>query len=187
VASSDEVRITHHDAVAARANASALIEVYAEIYADKVADPFFSVDRFAERFRSHSSGPGYELVTAELGDTLIGYAYGVTLRADTRWWNGLLDPLPAELIRETGDRTFALNEIMVRAPWQGRGVARRLHDALMSHRPEERATLLVEQENTAAKAAYTRWGWRRIGRLQPFPDAPMYEAMLLDLRAPTTA
>lgn len=180
----DSLRVERHDGAAARAAAGRLIEVYAEVYAGSIANPFFSVERFAERLGNHQSAPGHALVTAELDGELIGYAYGSPLRADTQWWRGMRDPLPPDLIRETGRRTFALNEIMVRAPWRRAGVARRLHDALLADRREERATLLVEQGNAPAKAAYVRWGWRRVGYLQPFPDAPVYDSMILALDTP---
>jgi ribosomal protein S18 acetylase RimI-like enzyme len=177
------LEIARHDASGAQQLADTLICVYAEIYAHKADNPFFSVERFAERFRAHSARPGYELVAGWLDGILVGYAYGVPLSAQTQWWQGLREPLPPELLRETGHRTFALNEIMVREPWRRRGIARRLHDQLMTGRPEERATLLVESTNTPAKAAYVAWGWRHIGQLQPFPDSPVYDAMLLDLRS----
>ncbi|MDQ1654310.1 MAG: hypothetical protein QOI35_3510 [Cryptosporangiaceae bacterium] len=176
------IRYEKHDASGARTLVDGLVCAYAEIYAHKADDPFFSVERFSERFMTHTSRPGYELVTAWSENVLLGYAYGVPLPADTGWWDGLLDPAPQEQIRESGNRTFALNEIMVRANWRRRGIARQLHSELMNDRPEERATLLVEAENTPARSAYLQWGWLTIGRLQPFPDAPVYDAMMLDLR-----
>jgi hypothetical protein len=33
----------------------------------------------------------------------------------------------------------------------------------------------------AAQAAYARWGWRKAGEVKPFPDAPLYDAMILPL------
>lgn len=47
--------------------------------------------------------------------------------------------------------------------------------------PAARATLLVLPENVPAVAANRSWGWYTIGRLQPFQDAPVYEAMVLEL------
>lgn len=160
-----------------------LVCVYAEIYAHKADDPFFTVERFTERLLAHSARDGYELVTAWIESTLIGYAYGVPLAAQTKWWSGLVEPVPSEFTAETGSRTFALNEIMVRANWRRHGIARQLHDELMHDRPEERATLLVEPRNLPARSAYVRWGWSQLGTLQPFPDSPVYDAMMLDLRA----
>jgi GNAT superfamily N-acetyltransferase len=179
--------LARHDAAGAHAMLDSLVCVYAEVYAHKADDPFFTVERFTERLLAHSSRDGYELITASVEGTLIGYAYGVPLPADTGWWRGLKEQVSGELIGETGDRTFALNEIMVRANWRRRGIARQLHDALMQARPEERATLLVEPRNIPARSAYERWGWRQLGTLQPFPDAPAYDAMVLDLRARRSA
>jgi ribosomal protein S18 acetylase RimI-like enzyme len=53
---------------------------------------------------------------------------------------------------------------------------------LLRHRPEARATLLVRPENTPARAAYRSWGWYELGQLQPFDDAPVFEAMVRELR-----
>jgi hypothetical protein len=57
------------------------------------------------------------------------------------------------------------------------------HDAFLAGRHEERATLLVRPEPEAAPAqtAYAHWGYRRLGRLRPFPGAPEYDALVLDL------
>ena len=62
-----------------------------------------------------------------------------------------------------------------------RGYARALHDAMLRDRSEERAALLVLPDNVPARTAYRAWGWYQLGELQPFDDAPIYEAMLLEL------
>lgn len=177
----DELQLNRYDGSTARSVAARLVDVYSDVYADRAGNPFFSVSRFAERLENHLSAPGYALVTGEIDGELVGYAYGASLRAGTLWWQGLSERIDPELLRETGSRTFALNEIMVRAPWRRRGIAYRLHSKLLADRHESRATLLVEQENQPARAAYRKWGWRRLGHLQPFSDAPVYESMLIDL------
>lgn len=70
---------------------------------------------------------------------------------------------------------------MVREPWRRQGIARRLHDLLLSGRAEQRAILTVRQDNDAAHAAYSSWGWRKIGLMHPFADAPIYDTLLLPL------
>ncbi|MFF1918669.1 hypothetical protein ACFVYE_45665 [Streptomyces sp. NPDC058239] len=71
---------------------------------------------------------------------------------------------------------------MVRTPWRKTGTARRLHDALLAARPEQRATLLVVQDRPKVHALYQSWGWKTLGGLRPrIPDAPLFHAMLLDL------
>ncbi|MCF6525249.1 acetyltransferase [Streptomyces sp. JJ36] len=56
-----------------------------------------------------------------------------------------------------------------------------LHDALLAGRGEERVTLLVEQAHSRVRARYEEWGYRRLGDLVPFEDAPVYDVMLLDM------
>lgn len=126
--------------------------------------------------------PGFELVVTSIDDKPVGQAFGYTLPAHARWWQGMTTPIPNEMIAETGSRTFALNELMVIPEWQRKGIAHATHDELLRHRSEERATLLVREDNASAQAAYARWGWHRIGKLRPYPDSPHFDAMILPLR-----
>ncbi|TQS43884.1 GNAT family N-acetyltransferase [Cryptosporangium phraense] len=176
-----------YDTAGARAIQDELFALYAEIYADHLSDPFYSVERFADRFAGHSNRSGFRLVTGSIGGALVGYAYGGPLGRTTRWWDGLRDDVPADALVEDGTRTFALNEIMVQESWRRRGIARSLHDTLLGGRPELRATLLVDPDNDPARNAYLSWGWRTLGHLQPFPDAPVYEALVIDLPLPEAA
>ena len=94
----------------------------------------------------------------------------------------MLTPAPDGFADEHGGtRTFVLTEIMVREPWRRQGIARRLHDMLLEGRREERAILTVRQDNDAAHAAYASWGWRKVGLMHPFPDAPIYNTLVLPL------
>jgi ribosomal protein S18 acetylase RimI-like enzyme len=175
--------LRHHDAEAARAIVGELADAYGEAYVGtpQEQDPFYSRERFIERFNGYTSAPGFELVTAHDGAKLAGYIFGYALPSGARWWNGLLDPVPEGFTRETGSRTFALNELHVRAPWRGQGVASLLHKELVAHRPEDRSTILVRPENPA-RATYLHWGYQVIGRLQPYLDSPVYDALVLDLK-----
>lgn len=156
-----------------------LAELYAEVYADRLSDPFFSMERFQERFDGHISRPGWEAVVGYDAGQAIGYAYGSPLPEQSRWWAGMLNPLPDEETDETGSRrTFALFELMVRAPWRKTGSSHRIHEELMTGRPEERVTLLVEPTHPKVKALYEQWGYENVGDQQPFPDAPVYATMV---------
>ncbi|MCT2591216.1 hypothetical protein LHJ74_15090 [Streptomyces sp. N2-109] len=78
-----------------------LIEVYAEVRADQLHQPHYSVERYGERLTRHGAEPGWEAVTA-------GGAGWPRLREGT-----------------TDRATVALKEIMLRVPWRGTGTARR--------------------------------------------------------------
>jgi GNAT superfamily N-acetyltransferase len=158
-----------------------VLTVYTEVYADQLGDTFYSPGRYWERLEAYASRDGFGFVTGRIDGDLAGYALGYPLPAGSRWWGGIRGRVDPALLTETGQRTFALNELMVRPPWRRRGYARELHDALLRSRPEQRATLLVRPDNTPALQAYLSWGWYRIGELQPFADAPIFDAMVLDL------
>lgn len=173
---------TRHDA----SNAEQILEtvigpVYEASHQDVIADPFYSTARFIERVRGYIQSPGFALVAAYDNEIAVGFAFGYTLPANARWWNGLTTPTPDGFTTETGSRTFALNELMVAPDYQSRGIAHAMHDELLRSRDEERATLLVRENNDVAQTAYKRWGWKKIGKLQPFADAPHFDAMILSL------
>lgn len=177
-----DLSVVHYQAAGLHEHRDTLLNVYAEVYADRLADPFFSLPRYWERLAAYASRTGFSLVIGSIDGTVIGYALGYTLPEGSRWWQGLRTPVGPALLTEDGNRTFALTEIMVRADWRRRGFARALHDALFADRTEERATLLVLPDNVPARTAYLSWGWDKLGDLQPFDDAPTYEAMVLDLK-----
>jgi GNAT superfamily N-acetyltransferase len=159
-----------------------LLAVYAEVYADRLGDPFFSLPRYWERLEGYAARDGFALVTGCIAEEMIGYTLGFTLPAGSRWWSGLVRPLDPAFTEEDGQRTFALTEIMVRERWRRQGHARTLHDALLHDRHEQRATLLVLPDNRPARSAYLAWDWRKMGEIKPFADAPVYDSMVRDLR-----
>ncbi|MFZ3475394.1 GNAT family N-acetyltransferase [Streptomyces sp. 4.24] len=162
-----------------------LLEVYAEVYAvEAKSDPFASVERFGAGLDGWSRREGWTCAVGYDGGEAVGYAYGAPLPPGAPWWGGLLATVPADVVEETGTRTYALSELMVRAPWRKTGTARQLHDALLNGRPEERATLLVDQSHPKVHALYESWGWQTLGDLRPrIPNAPLFHAMLLELPA----
>jgi ribosomal protein S18 acetylase RimI-like enzyme len=158
-----------------------LLGVYAEVWAKQAAtDPFFSIERFDDRLSGHASGGDWTCVVGELGGETVGYAYG---RLDSvREWREVLSPVDPSVRDYGADGTFGLCEIMVRLPWRGKGVARGIHDELMRQRPERRASLLVDHERPKVRALYEKWGYRGVGEMQPYPDSPRYDALVLPLR-----
>lgn len=119
------------------------------------------------------------VVTARDRGQLVGLAFGVTLLPTTRWWQNLVTPLPEELTIEHPGRTFAVVEMLVRAPWRRQHIAETMHELLLKDRPEERATLTVLPDAAPARAAYRKWGWEPLGmKRNPLPGAPVFEVMI---------
>lgn len=90
-------------------------------------------------------------------------------------------PVPDEMRREDGRRTFGLMELAVRAAWRRQGIARRLHDAVLDGTEAERVLLNVHADSKAAVSAYRAWGYRKIGDARPWAGADLHDVMLLDL------
>jgi len=170
------------DGVQAAAHAEELRALHAEVYADPPYRRSQDDALFADRFRVQRRQPGFVLAEARQGAYLIGYGSGMPLRPSTSWWRDLTTPLPDEVTAEHPGRTFALTELLVRAPWRRQGIAQTLHDLLLANRPEERATLTVLPAATPAQNAFRTWGWRKVARTRDAgPDSPPSDVLLTAL------
>ncbi|MBV9480898.1 MAG: GNAT family N-acetyltransferase [Acidobacteria bacterium] len=179
-----EVTFCRYNATEARRLRDTVEAVYVRSYVDAIAsgDPFDRIDVFMHRFDSYVSQSDFDLVVAYRGDEAIGQAWGWPLTEHSRWWEGLLSEPEPGFTHEDGHRTFALSEIMVSREWTGKGVAHALHDRLLSVRPESRAALLVEPQNTRAYRTYLHFGWRKVAQLRPhWDDAPTFDVLILTL------
>lgn len=174
----DTITVELLDGEHARQAASAVRELYAEVYAEP---PYNEgpddVAGFAERFDAQTRDRGFALAAARDTGRLVGMAYVATLEAG-RWWRGAIDPPPADVqaVEKAG-----LYELAVRRAYRGRGLARRLVDAVLAGRTESWAVLLVNPD-VVARAIYEKWGWRPVGGIQPQPGWPVNEAMVRELR-----
>ncbi len=132
-----------------------------------------------------STDPTFGIVRAQVNGELIGFAYGATLKPDTRWWSGATEPLPEELTAEWEGRTFAIFDLAVRQDYRKRGIGRNLLDVLLGSRQEERATLVVQPVATDTKAFYEHLSWRRVGTMKAPAGAvsPFFDFYLLSLHA----
>ncbi|MBH1932871.1 GNAT family N-acetyltransferase [Streptomyces sp. AV19] len=145
------------------ATAARTEDAFRLVHAEAFAEPPYgeSEEEVAltfRRFREEARRPGFRAALARVAASgePAGMALGRPLGADIIWY-GLLPegviPLP---------RTLALLELAVRAPWRGRGVARRLHDALLAGTGAEHVVLTVHCEAEPARAAYRSWGYREL-------------------------
>jgi GNAT superfamily N-acetyltransferase len=178
-----DLTITLHDGTTALdLTVAVIIPLYEATHADLLDNPFYATPRFVERLRAYAARDGFGLAMARSASGHpLGQAFGYPLPPGSRWWEGLVTPVPDRFTKETGTRTFALNELMVHPDHQRLGIARALHDRLLASRHEQRATLLVRADNDPARTAYARWGWHAVAQLQPFPDSPLYDALILEL------
>jgi GNAT superfamily N-acetyltransferase len=159
------------------------IDLYAEVFAHEIDDPFWSVENYARRIDRHATMSGFNTIVAYHDNKPIGYAYGITLPPTTRWWATIQPPLTdSAFTHEDGRRTFAVFEVIVKPEWQNQGIGRYIHDNLLSERSEQRVTIATHQGNAQARKAYLRWGYEHIGTRQPTPSAPVLDVFLRSMR-----
>lgn len=163
-----------------------LVELYAECYAADRNTQFYSNEQFLERLTDHA-GPGWEAVVGYSQGHPIGYSYGCPLPGDTVWWDAVEPKLSPDVTIEDGQRTFAVLQLMVHANWRGTGLARRLHDSLLSGRHEQRATLLVDLEHEKVSELYEQWGYSSVAQTRPYLNGPTYKLMLCNHDPPPLA
>lgn len=182
------IEVSHYTAADLDKIRETMLDIHVEVrHRDfGLTGPFYDRDRFNERLSAYASRPGWTAVLGHEDGEPVGFCFGTTLAADTKWWDSMTEPLPVKTTHEDGQRTVALNEIVVRKPWRGRSVAWQLHEAWLHHRTEERVTLLVNPANGdgAVQARYEAWGYRSIGLQQPFPDSPVFATMLRPVKLP---
>lgn len=185
----DDLTLSHHTSAEAATLMDELCEVYADAYgAVPGEDIREKTSAFRERASAAMRGVNYSLVTARGGGELVGFAFGYGLRPERGWWDGLSPEPPEGFTEETGSRTVVLSEIEVRRAWQGRGIGRAVHDAFLSQRTEQRATLASNPQATGTHTLYERWGWQKVGTVPGKPGAyyRLYVRFVLPL-PPVTA
>lgn len=161
----------------------------AAVYRDVYAEPPYEwgtehEELFIKRFAQQRLAAGFRLVEARSHDELIAFGFGVTLGANTTWWQGWLTPAPDSVTHEYVGRTFALVELLVRRQWRRLHVAETIHARLLLNRNEKWATLTVLPEAAAAQAAYAKWGWYKVAQKRnPLPGSPIFDVLVKELRA----
>lgn len=193
IATLADITFTVHRAGTALTELSSIAPVYEAAYGEA---PYNEgpddLAEFQEGWPARVAQPSFRLVTARLDGRTVGFAFGHQLGPATHWWRGMLDDVEPGVVAERTGRTFAVIELAVDASMRRRGIGRELHAHLLAGLTEERATLLVRPEATAARCAYLSWTYKSVGRLQPFTHGPLYDAMIKPLhllnvdKAPST-
>ena len=184
----DEVWVETYDG-----SAASLIDGLRVLYAAVYAEPPYrdgpaDVAEFVAEWRELRNQPGFWLVVARTAGQLVGFAVGYVAEWASGWWVGIgpgwpggdtADPVG---LSDDGGHSFGIAELGVHPGWRRRGLASRLHEALLAGRSEPRVVLWVRADAPAARATYARWGYRLIGSVA---DRPPYQVMCLD-RDPAT-
>jgi GNAT superfamily N-acetyltransferase len=163
------VDVEVHDRLATTAS-DELLRLYGDVYGGApYRDGPADVAEFAAEWDRLRMEPGIRLVLARAAVGLVGFGLGHVVQPDSGWWGG---------VARDGGLSFGIAEFGVLADWRGRGIARRLHDALLAGRREKSAVLWVRADAPVARAAYDSWGYRAVGTIE---RSPRYHVMCLDL------
>lgn len=153
---------------------STLLDVHADAYADRMGEDF--VQRFPWFVDRWGNKAGFSCVIGYQAGDPVGFSYGAPNDPGNEWWR--------EHVPEPDDAsTFAVSELMLRVKWRKQGLSARLHEALISPRPEAHVTLTVDTQRPRLQALYESWAYRKVGEQQPFADSPLYAVMLRPLRS----
>ena len=181
------ITIHRYDADSAKGIEDQIVEAFIAANAHLQHDPFYQAPRFRRQIEGHMAAPHWEMTVAKDDGRIVGFAYGFVLPPATAWWRGLISAVPEGFAEETGHRTFALSELNVLPRYRGNGIASQLYRELLSQRTEERATLLTEQGNEAARGIYEHWGWTRAASMRPsWEGAPVFDVFMLPLPLSST-
>lgn len=178
--------IERHDAAGTRAISEELAALFVEVFdtPERAGDPFFGREKFLERLWAYTERQGYELAAVRRNGELAGYMSGYDLPPNTGWWSTVTPPLADEFTTETGDRTFAINELAVREKFRRSGLGSQLVDELLGARAEERATFCTEPHNQLLQQLARRSGWSYVGDQQPFANGPILQTYVKELGRP---
>jgi GNAT superfamily N-acetyltransferase len=160
------------------------------------------VDAWVEVYRAAFSGPPYERTEREVlefGRALplhlgragfraalargedgraVGFAYGY-LSVPGQWWHdNVAASLGRAAAREWLGDAFQLTELAVRPEFQGRGLGKGLHDALLAGVTAPRAVLSTLDTRTVAFEMYLARGWAPLLRGFRFPGVARLYAVL---------
>jgi len=133
---------------------------------------------------SHLERRGLRAVAGLDGERIVGVAYGY-LGAPGQWWH---DQVRAALSADQAERwltgAFEVCELHVRPGAQGRGLGRRLLDALLSDTSAKTAVLTTPDAETRARGFYRAGGWVDLAGQVAFPgDARAFAVLAKDVHA----
>jgi GNAT superfamily N-acetyltransferase len=173
-----DVRIEYYNSEGALGLKDQMLVVYLASHHDQQHNPWFGPGPFWQRLVDlYAPSDGFGLVAAWQGKAMTGYAFGSPTGKPQEIWDMVHTALPDIPVSSVQEPIYFFREFAVDPGHQGKGYGRLLHDALLKTRSERLAHLLVRQDNPA-KSTYTLWGWQIAGQVQPFPEAPVMDAMV---------
>lgn len=128
---------------------------------------------------------GLAVVLASIADKPVGFALGHDTRARKDWLQNVMAAVQDTPVHSWLPDAWYLADIATLPEMQGRGIGRRMHDALMDLTPDRRRMLITYHGDHPAKRFYRRLGWIEvIPDLEYRPGAPLSSLMVYVGRKP---
>jgi GNAT superfamily N-acetyltransferase len=124
-------------------------------------------DAFAAELADEVEEAGFRCCVALAGDVPAGFAYGCPAYTDEpedAWTRELVESVGADAAEQWIRGQFAFIWTAVQPEWQGHGLGRRLHDALLETATQPRAWLVTYPFDCPAVRLYRSRGWVELGR-----------------------
>lgn len=147
-------------------------EVYAEVFAEPPYDepPERGHDWAHGALVRHSALPAFQLVAAERGGRMLGFAYGV-IGSEDSWFAGYIrDHAPREVSERWLGGQGELAELAMRPDARGLGLGGTLHDVVIEHLADagaDRVILVTQLAAVPARALYASRTWQDLAELAP--------------------
>ncbi|RCV55267.1 GNAT family N-acetyltransferase [Marinitenerispora sediminis] len=148
-----------------------------EVYRAAMAPPGDQLTGRRAIMERHAGHPRFRSFTAvrTADGSAVGFAYGFHGQRGQWWHDVVSDALrlrDPDAERHWFTDSFEIAEVHVRPEWQGRGIGRRMLEALAAERPELTAVLSTHSGPTRARALYHSCGFTDVLTDFRFPGSP---------------
>jgi GNAT superfamily N-acetyltransferase len=150
----------------------------AQIYGEAMQrSPEFVVQR-REIMASHVHRDGLVAVHARADGDLIGFGYGYRGRAGDWWHDVVARGLGRTRAKEWLTSSFELAELHVHPQWHGRGVGRRILEAVLQQADGETVVLSTHDRESPARSLYRSVGFTELLTGFVFPGSTEVYAVM---------
>jgi ribosomal protein S18 acetylase RimI-like enzyme len=126
----------------------------------------------------HMTSPGARALGATVGNSLVGFVYGMP-NDRMHWWSTVVEPYLRARGTDTWlDDSFVITELHVHPRHQNRGIGRALITAITDVAVQPRSILSAIDTDSPARGLYRSLGYQDLARQVLFPSAPKPYAVM---------
>jgi ribosomal protein S18 acetylase RimI-like enzyme len=152
------------------------LDAFVAVYAAAMGPPADQLPGRRAIMERHATYPRFRSVAAQMGATIVGFAYGFHGQSG-QWWHDMVAAAVTASVglgaagQWLGD-SFEIGEVHVHPRFQGRGIGRRMVLTLAGDRAERTAVLSTRDADSPARRLYRKLGFTDLLTAFRFPGAP---------------